>query len=139
MQYGDPNASNALVVEANKTAASGYVEETAKETGPKALNFAGSDLVDIGCMVRGNSVPEKVVVRGGLVADGQALCANNKSADLWGLVAGAALQKVLSAFSAMPECAFSRAADGVSFGIEKVLKTNMRKNSPSFMAEVIDA
>lgn len=96
------------------------MKDPAKEIGPKALNFTGRDLVDIGRMVLGNWVQEKNVARGCPVLNLNDLCANNKAAELWDFVAGAALQKVLSAFGKMPDWAFSRATAGISFGRKSV-------------------
>jgi hypothetical protein len=95
------------------------VEDPAKEIGPRALNFTGRDLVDIGNMVLGNWVQEKNVARGCPVSNSNNLCANNMDAELWEFLAGAALQKVLSAFGKMPDWAFSRAIAGISFGRKK--------------------
>jgi hypothetical protein len=125
--HGGSNASDAQIAEEYKSAASGYAQGTVKEAGRTALKFATSDVVDIGGMVLGNSVPGKIVSLGGLAADGIDFYVNSKSAGLWGFGVGTALQTVSPVFKAMPEWASSRAAAGVSFGIEKGVENTYDK------------
>jgi hypothetical protein len=122
--HGGSNLSDAQAAAEYKAAA----KNTAKEAGHATLEFATSDLVDIGGMALGNTLPGKIVAGVGLVADGINFYTNGKSAGLWGFGAGAALQTVSPAFRVMPEWASSRATAGVAFGIEKgVVNTYEKK------------
>jgi hypothetical protein len=98
-----------------------------KEAGRATLKFATSDVMDIGGVVLGNTLPGKVVFGVGLAADGIDLYVNGNSAGLAGTGAGFVLQRVSPAFRAMPEWASSRAASGAAYGIEKGVENTYRK------------
>jgi RHS repeat-associated protein len=98
-----------------------------KEAGRATLKFATSDVMDIGGVVLGNTLPGKVVFGVGLAADGIDLYVYGNSAGLAGTGAGFVLQRVSPAFRAMPEWASSRAASGAAYGIEKGVENTYGK------------